>query len=246
MEQRNMTLAHMDDLASKAVKIGVAASRFLTPAEARAVTAHFAKRLDVSLVLDGGYEGAERVRAVLLDPGLGEYDRTELFCALKIEASTKETLGHRDILGAVMTLGIDRAAIGDITESPLALLCLPELSGYIIENLTKAKHANIKLSPMDLSSLPPRAENLTIKTDTVASPRLDAILGAAFNLSRGKASELIASGRVNLNHELCQQPSKEVSEGAIMSARGIGRAKLLEIGGASKKGRVFIKIGLYK
>jgi RNA-binding protein YlmH len=75
--------------------------------------------------------------------------------------------------------------------------------------------------------------------------RLDAVLSAAFGLSRTKAAELISSGRVSLDHLPCLQPAKELSEGALLSVRGLGRVKLLEIGGVSKKGRVFVRIGLY-
>jgi RNA-binding protein YlmH len=250
MEQRNILLGHMEDLAAKAVKIGCAASRFLTPAEQRDVASNVRHGRgrgndDVTLTFDGGYEGAERVRAIFLNPDWGEYDRNELFTALKIEVPPQDTLGHRDILGAVMALGIERDTIGDIIESPLIMICLPELSGYIIENLTKAGRARVHLSAIDLNELPARAENLTVKIDTVASPRLDAVLGTAFGLSRSKAVELIEAGRVSLNHELCLQSAKEVSEGAVLSVRGLGRAKLLEIGGISKKGRIFIKTGVY-
>jgi RNA-binding protein YlmH len=73
------------------------------------------------------------------------------------------------------------------------------------------------------------------KTDTVASLRLDAVLCAAFGLSRTKAAELITAGRVNLDYQLCIQPAKELNEGTLLSVRGMGRAKLLEVGGVSKK-----------
>ena len=82
-------------------------------------------------------------------------------------------------------------------------------------------------------------------TKAVASLRLDAVLCAAFGLSRAKGAELISAGTVSLDHQPCLQPSKEISEGALISVRGMGRARLLEIGGTSRKGRVFIKIGLY-
>ena len=183
---------------------------------------------------------------MLLNPAWGEYERKDLFRALNIEVPPQEAVGHRDILGAVLALGIEREIVGDIIESPLALICLPELSGFITEHLTKAGRATIHLSEMDLCELSSRAEELSAKTDTVASLRLDAVLGSAFGLSRGKASALIETGRVSLNHELCQQTAKEVGEGAILSVRGMGRAKLLEIGGLSKKGRRCIKVGLYK
>jgi RNA-binding protein YlmH len=85
-------------------------------------------------------------------------------------------------------------------------------------------------------------EEMNIKTDTVASLRLDAVLCAAFGISRSKAAEIIAAGRVSLDNTPCQQASKELKEGALISAPGLGSAKLLEIGGLSKKGRMFIKI----
>ena len=245
MEQKDALLARMDDLAEKAAKSGCAASRFLTPAEAHSVTMHFTKRRDVTLTFDGGYEGAERVRAVFLNPDRGEYARDRLFYAFKIEIPLQETVRHSDILGAVMALGIERSVIGDILESPAVLICLPEMSAYITENLTKAGRAGIRLTKMDLSEIPSATENLSVRTDTVASLRLDAVLGAAFGLSRGKAVYLIEIGRVSLNHEVCLQPAKDVREGSILSVRGLGRAKLLEIGGVSKKKRTFIKIGLY-
>jgi RNA-binding protein YlmH len=83
------------------------------------------------------------------------------------------------------------------------------------------------------------------RTDTVASLRLDAILATAFGLSRGKAVELIEANRVSLDHQPCTQPSKTLKEGAVLSVRGIGRAKLLEVGGVSKKGRTFVRVGRY-
>jgi RNA-binding protein YlmH len=68
---------------------------------------------------------------------------------------------------------------------------------------------------------------------------------AAFGLSRAKAAELITAGRVSVNHQLCEQPAKELGEGSLLSVRGMGRAKLLEVGSVSKKGRIFIRIGIY-
>ena len=88
-------------------------------------------------------------------------------------------------------------------------------------------------------------EELTIKTDTVASLRLDAVLSSAFGISRTKAAELILAGRARLNHQICEKTDKEVGENVLLSIRGMGRAKLLEVGGVSKKGRSFIKIGIY-
>ena len=94
-------------------------------------------------------------------------------------------------------------------------------------------------------SLIAHMEDLAEKTDTVASLRLDAVICAAFGLSRANIAELIADGRVQLDHQVCLQPAREVKEGAVLSIRGLGRAKLLETGGVSRKGRLFVRIGLY-
>lgn len=247
MENKDILIGHIEDLANKAKKTGCVASRFLTPSEAADIALRFSRRRDVELCLDGGFEGAERVRAVFTNPDWGSYDRSEWFDALKISYRPQDTLGHRDILGAIMALGIERDTIGDINaeQPPVTLVCLPEMSGYISDNLIKAGRVGISVSEIALTDLPVKKENLSIKTDTVASLRLDAVLCAAFGLSRGRAFELITAGVVNLNHEICLHPAKEVPKDSILSVRGLGRAKLLETGGVSRKGRMFIQIGLY-
>jgi len=243
----DILLARMGDLAEKATKVGAAASKFLTPSEAVSVGEAFANRRDVSVFFDGGFDGSERVRAVFLNPDWGEYERGKFFTALKVLYRQQDTLGHRDILGALMALGIKREAIGDIVvgEHFTGIICLPEMSEFIIENLTKAGRVGLTLSPISLDEIPSREEDLTIKSDTVASLRLDAVLSSAFGLSRTKAAKLIVAGQVSLNHQICEKTDKEVAENALLSVRGMGRAKLLEVGNLSRKGRSFIKIGVY-
>ena len=97
MESRDVLLAHMDDLAVKAVKSGVAASKFLTPAEAQSIAENFTHKKDITLTLDGGFEVAERTRAIFTNPDWGEYDREEMFATLKISHRPQDALGHRDI-----------------------------------------------------------------------------------------------------------------------------------------------------
>ena len=246
MEQKDYLIGHLEDLADKAAKSGCEASRFLTPAEARRIAEHF-KFKHIKLLLDGGYENAERVRAVFLNPEWGEYDRETLLAALRIEYRLQDKLGHRDILGALMALGIERDTIGDIIseENRATLICLPEMNEFIAENLAKAGRVGVKISAINLDELQAREEEVNIKTDTVASLRLDAVMSASFGLSRSKTAELIEAGRVSLNHMPCLQSSKELSEGALISVRGLGRAKLLEVGGVSRKGRIFVRIGVY-
>jgi RNA-binding protein YlmH len=239
-------LSRMEDLADAAMKTGRSASRFLTPEEAGRVADRFGNGR-ASLTFYGGFEDAERARAVFTNPDWGEGGETELIAALRVEYRPQDSLGHRDILGALMALGIERDTIGDIAggEGAAALTCLPELSGYIADNLTKAGRVGVKVSRIRLDELPSTRETPTVKTDSVASLRLDAVLCAAFGLSRSRAAELVAAGRVSVDHRPCLQPSAELDEGALMSVRGLGRARLMEIGGASRKGRTFVRIGTF-
>ena len=202
----------------------------------------------MGLSFEGGFDNPERTRAVFFNPDWGKYDRVELLTALKVSYRLQDNLTHRDILGALMALGIERGTVGDIIceDKSAALVCLPELSGYIAENLIKVGRVGVGVCEINLDDLPAKLEDLIVKTDTVASPRLDAVLSAAFGLSRSKASELISASRVSVDHQICLQTPKELKEGALLSVRGIGRAKLLEVGGLSRKGRLFIRVGLYK
>ena len=244
----NILMARMDDLATKATKTGVATSKFLTPADAASVIENFTGRRDVCVHTDGGFDGAERTRAIFINPDWGEYERADLFSALKISYRAQDTLGHRDLLGALMALGITREALGDIIvgEQFSVLICIPNMAEYITENLTKAGRVGLKVLPIDLDEIPAREEELTVKTGNVVSLRLDAVLSAAFGISRTKSTELIAAKQVSINHKICEKNDKDVDESSLLSVRGMGRAKLLEVGGTSRKGRIFIKIGIYK
>jgi len=241
-------LARMDDIAKKAASAGSAASRFLTPAEAQAVSDRFRRNTRTGLEFDGGFDGAERTRAVFTNPEWGQCNRTELFCVLNVTWRRAYKLTHRDLLGALMALGIERDTLGDIVceDGRATLICLPELGDYIASGFTQAGRVGLEVEPAELDQLPPKTESLTGRTATVASLRLDAVLCAAFNLSRSKAVELVAAGRVSLNYKQCLQPAKELGEGAMLSVRGLGRVKLTEVGGTSRKGRIFLRLGLYE
>ena len=81
--------------------------------------------------------------------------------------------------------------------------------------------------------------------DTVPSARLDSIIASAFKLSRSKAAEAIRGGIVSVDHIECLKPDARVEEGAILVLRGRGKALLKEIGGESKKGRIWVVIEKY-
>ncbi|MDR1205332.1 MAG: RNA-binding protein [Peptococcaceae bacterium] len=247
MKERDQLAAHMDDLARRASKTGVAGSKFLTPAEKQLVRQRFALRQDILLKLDGGYTGAEREIAVFIQPEFGIYHADDCLSALKLEYRPQDPVSHRDVLGSLMALGIERPVIGDILcgSGQTALVCLKSMAAYLTEHLQKIGRVGVNVSAVALSDLPEKHEELAVKTATVASLRLDAVLCAIFRISRSRASELVSTQKINLNHMPVADPSQKVPEGAILSVKGMGRAVLISTDGFSKKGRIFIKFGLY-
>ena len=99
--------------------------------------------------------------------------------------------------------------------------------------------------PLELAELSAPAAAVKTRHDTVSSLRFDSVLASAFSLARGKAAALIESGRAELDHALCQKPDKPVSEGSILSVRGLGRARLDSVDGTTKKGRIGITVSRF-
>ena len=79
----------------------------------------------------------------------------------------------------------------------------------------------------------------------LSSLRLDAVAASGFSLSRGRAAELISSGKFQLNHRECLKPDRPVAEGDVISCRGLGKCVVKEGGGPSKKGRIMIGLERY-
>jgi RNA-binding protein YlmH len=87
--------------------------------------------------------------------------------------------------------------------------------------------------------------DLELVKDTVATLRLDAVLSSGFSISRGKAADFIAGGKVSVNHRECIKSDKAMAEGDVITCRGLGKCVLTSVGGQSKKGRIIIEIERY-
>ena len=80
---------------------------------------------------------------------------------------------------------------------------------------------------------------------TVQNERLDAVLAAGGRLSRSEAQRMIAAGLVKLNHVPNLRADARVSEGDLISARGIGRLKVEAFAGESRRGRHIVTLFRY-
>jgi len=138
LKKQDVLISHLQDLSERAEKTGCTVSAFLALAEITDSIKSI-KTSGVRYELDGGYEGAERVRVAFVNADWGEYTRADLFGVLKIHWREQDTIGHRDILGTLMSLGVERKIVGDIIvgESEAFVICLPEMADYIVDNVTK-------------------------------------------------------------------------------------------------------------
>ena len=226
-----------------------AATVFLSPREQQLARALLnAAGVRAGYVLDGGYEEAERKRLVFLPDWAGEESAGDELAFLRADFHGADSaLTHRDILGSLMGLGVVRERVGDILVSPHSadIVADPSLRDFFLREWREA--GRVKLTVSEIAREELRVPQVQVKTirDTVSSLRLDAVTAAAFSMSRGKAAELIAAGKVNLDHVPCIKPDKPVAEGAVLTARGLGKARLTEVGGLTRKGRVGISVQRY-
>ena len=205
-------------------------------------------RFSVRGELSGGYVGAERQMIAFIPDALS-YDWTFPISALRIlpqNPKFADLLTHRDYLGSLMNLGVDRKTIGDICvlENLAYVFCEDSMAQYLSENLTRVRHTSVRseIVPDGELSYSPKTEEIT---GSIASIRLDSIISLTYRLSRSAASGLISEGKVFLNGALVSSGSRELEEGDLVSVRGYGKFRFEEIGGQSRKGRLFARIAKF-
>ncbi len=235
--------ARLFDLDAIAEKSGrIMYSAFMSPADAAAL-AHI--RLDGTLSFSAGYDGAERVLAVIT-PRKCRDGLSLPISYIDICVRGGGQLSHRDVMGSILGLGIKREALGDIIieNGKITVAVLDKVGDYLMQNLAKIGRESVGLAFCEAPTVtPPKVEEIVA---TVASLRLDSVVSEGFGISRTDAAELIKRSAVFVNWiEECR-PAKEVREGDKISLRGHGKILLFEVGGQSRKGRTFIKIHRYK
>lgn len=220
-------------------------TKFLNPLQ-RDLCERLAQTLKISgFGFFGGVEQAERKIAVFY-PEYLDFDsvKEKAAVALRCKKSSRDSLAHKDYLGALMGMGIVRESIGDIFvhEYGADLVVVPEIKDFLLLNFNKAGRKELSIFEIGFDEIIAEKKDTELKTMSVSSLRLDCISGAVWNLSRGSASEYIQGGKVFLNGYECKKPDKEVGLNDKISIRGKGKAVFKTIEGTSKKGKLRITI----
>ena len=197
----------------------------------------------------GGVPYAER-QIIAFIPDALYYEWIFPITALRIAPAYPkfaEKLGHRDILGAIMKLGVDRSKLGDIIvgDGEYYLLCEESIASYFIENLDKIRHTIVTLSECSTEDLVVHQE-LEEKDGIITSNRIDSIIACVHKLSRSQSLELLRQQKVFVNGKLMENPSYSCHPEDIVSVRGYGRFIYQNEYGSTAKGRLKIRYCVYK
>jgi RNA-binding protein YlmH len=203
----------------------------------------------IAYTLFGGHEATERKMIRFGNPEELLYEEPFPIVCIKAEPLSQkfaDKLTHRDVLGALMNLGLERENFGDIAIiNNVAYIFMKEsVSDYVKDSLSKAKHTDLKLSVIE--KLP---EDKLYKTEEksiqLSGERLDAIIAKVYNLSREDAKLLFLRDLVYVSGRLMQNPSYVPKRDEIISVRGYGRFIYMSYETTSRKGKLCAKVHLY-
>lgn len=225
-----------------------AVSPFMSPYAVQVASTISAHLKTVTAKAWGGYHEAERVKIAFIRP---DYEGPVDYGITVISATWDDRyrlIGHRDVLGSLMGLGIERDVLGDILMQGAGaqIIVSTSMAPWIEQNFTKVAMVPVHLEEIPVEEVKPPKKTAKEIRATVASLRLDAVGASGFGISRSKMVSAIAGDRVEVNWQPAKGPSQAVEAGDVISFRGRGRIEVKEITGKSRKGRTGVLIERYK
>ena len=200
-------------------------------------------------VAAGGFAEAERVRLLIGMPGQHLSAETARVGLLWVRSDdSTENLEHRQLLGSLLGLGLKREVVGDIRtgHGGMYVAVTEEAIPFVLQHWTKAGRARVKVELWAGDRLELQEDDGEERRFTVASLRLDAILSGGFGVSRSQAQEMINQGRVKRNGLVVVKPDQELKPGDTVSCRGKGRLRLMTDEGVTRKGRVALRVAVWR
>lgn len=164
-----------------------------------------------------------------------------------LNAKFADRLSHRDFLGALMNLGIERSTIGDIKvgDKEAYLFCLDSIADHICRNLDQIRHTHVSCSVTENYGEIPKEEP-QICSVQVSSLRVDAVIAKLYNKSRSDCLELFRTGRVFVDGRLCENNSRLLKAGETVNARGYGKFVLTGEARETRKGKLCVEAAVYR
>lgn len=222
-------------------------TEFLDPREQHIVQSIIVSDDNLSVKSYGAFQNAERKRMMIF-PSYFTIEKEDFQIAVfSVQYPSKFVqLRHQDMLGALLSLGLNRGRFGDIhvQDDTIQFALSKEVADYVLVNLNTVGKVKVQLEEVaDETNFIHVEENWTEYSLTVSSMRLDNILSSVLNMSRSKAQAFIKAGKVKVNFAVREENAFEIQEGDLISVRGFGRIKVLTIEGRTNKDKFRLKIG---
>ncbi len=220
---------------------------FLDPRQLELAEAVLKKETGLSYIIYGGYPEAER-NILYIFPAEHQPALPALKAVQVNWSGDKSDLGHRDLLGAVLALGLQRDQVGDIVfteENAAVIIVADDKAEYISSNLDQVGRLPVHCMVIDPGQLAPAKDDGKDVKGTVASLRVDAVLSLGFGISRARVVRLVKGGVVRVNWRPINSPSIQLTEGDQVSLKGRGRLIITSVGDETRKGRIHLKLKKY-
>lgn len=218
-------------------------SQFLDGGEAAYIEDNVVFPYGFNTMFFGGFHDSERRILGVFPEWIDAEEGLFPLSVLKISGGVTRGLTHRDYLGTMLSLGIDRSKTGDIiiAEDGFAYAAvMSDIAEYIADNIKKIGNQGVKISVLESAGDVLPLRRFKNVSGVCASLRLDAVTAAVAGISRASASKLIAGEKVKLNYRAVTDPSRSVKEGDLISVRGEGRFIFDGAGSETRSGRIHI------
>ncbi|CAL27714.1 putative RNA-binding protein [Staphylococcus carnosus subsp. carnosus TM300] len=196
----------------------------------------------MKLEFQGGNSDSERKRAMISPEYFSPKDEDFELVLLELEYPEKfATIDHRNVLGTLMSLSIERDQLGDIVVGDkIQFILTKNIESYIMLELKRIKNVPVKLHEVPMQDMIQSKENWTTHQATVSALRLDVVLKEMIRKSRSIAKQYIEKKLIKVNHTIIERPDFQLESGDLLSIQGHGRARMTEIGPKTKKDKLRI------
>lgn len=223
-------------------------TRFLSPLE-QSVFLSIKNDLPIRSQLYGGIDSAIRKIAIFGSVEELGYDFEDPIQILHIRPKAEkfaEELSHRDYLGSLMALGIERELTGDIVVrgKEAWVFCLESIADFLCEQLIQVRHTNVicERTHGEVPELAPKFESMQLN---IASERMDLVVAGASGTSRDVAKKLLSDEKVFVNGRVVSSAGHKINEGDELVIRGFGKFIYDGVSSTSRKGRCNIALRKY-
>lgn len=217
-------------------------THFLDPREQYILKVIVGSYPELTLTFNGGSPNSERKRAMIAPEYFSPQEEDFELVLLEVDYPEKfATIDHRNVLGTLMSLSIERDQLGDIiVGDKIQFILIKNIQSYIMLELKRIKNVPVKLHEVPLEDMIQSKEDWTTHQATVSALRLDVVLKEMIRKSRSIAKQYIEKKRIKVNHTIIERPDFQLEPGDLLSIQGHGRARMTEIGHKTKKDKLRI------